>query len=181
MAKIYTRTGDDGSTGFLDGTRVPKDDPRCEAYGEVDELSAALGVARAFAKDPEIAAALLEIQKDLMAAGAQLADPKYGRHPAREKTRIAEERISDFERMIDRYEAELTPLRSFILRGGAPAAAFLHLACTICRRAERRIVALARQSSVPPLLLKYINRLSDLLFVLARVENRRSGEEQIPW
>lgn len=181
MAKIYTRTGDDGSTGLFDGTRVPKDDPRCEAYGEMDELGATLGVARAFATDPEVGAALLEIQKDLMAAGAQLADPQYGRHPVREKTRIAEERISEFERTIDRYEAELQPLKGFILRGGTPAAAFLHLACTICRRAERRVVTLSRQTSVPPLLLKYLNRLSDLLFVLARVENRRGGEPQIPW
>ncbi len=181
MAKIYTRKGDDGTTGLFDGTRVPKDHPRCVAYGDMDELHAAIGAARAFVEDPEIAAALVEIQKDLLAVGAQLADPGYGTHKVKEKTQITEEKIAAFERMMDRYEPELPPLKGFILRGGARGAALLHLACTICRRAERQIVGLSRQVSLPPLVLRYVNRLSDLLFVLARAENRRGGEQQIDW
>lgn len=181
MAKIYTRKGDDGTTGLLDGTRVPKDHIRCRAYGEVDELNAAIGVARAFVEDKEIDAGLLEIQKDLFAVGAQLADPKYGTRKVKEKTKITEEKITAFERWMDRYDEELSPLRGFILRCGTRGASFLHLACTVCRRAERHVVELAREAALPPLLLKYLNRLSDLLFVLARVENKRGGELQIDW
>lgn len=181
MAKIYTKKGDDGSTGLFDGTRVSKDHIRCEAYGEVDELSAALGVARAFAEDPEIGATLLGIQKDLLAIGAQLADPKYDTRKVKPKTVVTAEKVEAFERMMDRYDAELPPLKGFILRCGTKGAALLHLACTICRRAERRIVLLSHQVSVPPIVIQYINRLSDLLFVLARVENKRGGEEQIDW
>jgi cob(I)alamin adenosyltransferase len=181
MARIYTRKGDDGSTGLFDGSRVSKDHARCEAYGDVDELSAALGAARAFVEEKEIAESLLGIQKDLMAVGAQLADAGHGKRPAREKTRITQERIDEFERLIDRYEGELPPLKGFILRSGTKGGSLLHLACTVCRRAERRIVSLSRQAEVPPIVLKYVNRLSDLLFVLARVENRRGGEQQIDW
>ncbi len=181
MIKIYTKKGDDGTTGLHDGTRVPKDHIRCEAYGEVDELSAALGVARAFAEDREIGAALLEIQKDLLAIGAQLADPKYESRKVKPKTVLTPEKVAAFEKMMDRYDGELPPLKGFILRCGTKGASFLHLACTICRRAERRIVLLSRQVSVPPIVIQYINRLSDLLFVLARVENKRGGEEQIDW
>lgn len=181
MVRIYTRKGDDGSTGLHDGTRVPKDHLRTEAYGDVDELSAALGVSRAFAQDKEITAALLEIQKDLFAVGAQLADPKYETRKVKPKTVLSAEKIEAFERMMDRYDPELPPLKGFILRCGTPGASFLHLACTICRRAERRIVTMSRQVAVPAIVLQYINRLSDLLFVLARVENKRGGEEQIDW
>ncbi len=181
MARIYTRKGDDGTTGLFDGTRVGKDDPRCEAYGDVDELNAAIGVARAFVEDRELDAALLGIQKDLMAVGAQLADPKHGTRAAKEKTVITEEKIAAFEAMMDRYQGELPPLRGFILRCGTKGAVFLHLACTVCRRAERRIVSLSRGAAVPPIVVKYVNRLSDLLFVLARVENRRGGEIQVDW
>jgi cob(I)alamin adenosyltransferase len=181
MARIYTRKGDDGSTGLFDGTRVSKDHLRTEAYGDVDELSAALGVARAFAEDPEIGTVLLGIQKDLLAVGAQLADPKYETRKVKPKTVLSAEKIAAFEQLMDRYEAELPPLKGFILRCGTKGASFLHLACTICRRAERRIVTLSRQVSVAPIVLQYINRLSDLLFVLARVENKRGGEEQIDW
>jgi len=181
MVKIYTRKGDDGTTGLFDGTRVPKDHIRCVAYGEVDELSAALGVARAFAEDREIPGFLLEIQKDLLAIGAQLADPKYETRKVKPKTVVDQARITAFEGLMDRYEVELPPLKGFILRCGTQGAAFLHLACTICRRAERRIVHLAREVKVSPLVIEYMNRLSDLLFVLARVENKRGGEEQIDW
>lgn len=181
MARIYTRKGDDGSTGLFDGTRVPKDHLRCEAYGGVDELSAALGAARAFVEEKEIADELLAIQKELLALGAQLADPSYGTRPAKAKTQIGAERIAAFEKMMDRWEAQLPPLKGFILRGGSKGACFLHLACTVCRRAERSIVALGRQVALPPLVVPYVNRLSDLLFVLARAENRRAGEAQIDW
>jgi cob(I)alamin adenosyltransferase len=181
MVRIYTRKGDDGSTGLFDGTRVPKDHIRCEAYGDVDELSAALGVARAFVEDKEIAASLLVIQKDLLALGAQLADPKYESRKVKPKTVVGQDRIDAFERTMDRYDAELPPLKGFILRCGTKGAAFLHLACTVCRRAERRIVLLSRQITLPPIVIQYMNRLSDLLFVLARVENKRGGEEQIDW
>lgn len=181
MAKIYTRKGDDGSTGLFDGTRVPKDHARTSAYGDIDELSAALGVARAFVEEKEIADELLAVQKDLLALGAQLADPGYATRPVKPKTVITEARISGFEKTMDRWEPELPPLKGFILRGGSKGAAFLHLACTVCRRAERSIVALAREVELPPLVVRYVNRLSDLLFMLARAENRRAGETQIDW
>jgi len=181
VVRIYTKKGDDGTTGLLDGSRVPKDHLRVDAYGDVDELSAAIGVARAFVEDKEIAASLLDIQKDLLALGAQLADPKYGTRKVKPKTIVGPDKVEAFERTMDRYDAELEPLKGFILRSGTKGAVFLHLACTICRRAERRIVLLSRKTSLPPIVVPYINRLSDLLFVLARVENKRGGEEQIPW
>jgi len=181
MVRIYTKKGDDGTTGLHDGTRVSKDHIRVDAYGDVDELSAAIGVARAFVEDKEIAASLLEIQKDLLALGAQLADPKYETRKVKPKTVVGPEKIEAFERTMDRAEGELPPLKGFILRCGTKGASFLHLACTICRRAERRIVLLSRQVTVPPIVIQYMNRLSDLLFVLARVENKRGGEEQIDW
>jgi cob(I)alamin adenosyltransferase len=182
MVKIYTRKGDDGSTGLFDGTRVGKDDERVDAYGDVDELNAVIGAARAFLNDKGIDAILLDIQSDLFAVGAQLADPKYAtRAKAKDKTKISEERISAFERIMDGYENELPPLKGFILPCGAKGASFLHVARTVCRRAERKIVALGRKVPLDPLVVKYMNRLSDLLFVLARVENLRGGERQIPW
>lgn len=181
MVKIYTKKGDDGSTGLFDGTRVPKDHLRCEAYGDIDELSAAIGLARALAEDRELDAPLLGIQKDLLAVGAQLADPKFESRKVKPKTLITEEKITAFEALMDRYEAELPPLKGFILRCGTKGAAALHLACTVCRRAERRIVTLGRKVSVSPIVVKYVNRLSDLLFMLARVENKRGGELQIDW
>jgi cob(I)alamin adenosyltransferase len=181
MVKIYTKKGDDGTTGLFDGTRVPKDHLRCDAYGDVDELNAALGLARAFVEDKKVDAALLEIQKDLFAIGAQLADPQFESRKVKPKTVITEEKITAFEKMMDLYDGELPPLKGFILRCGTQGAAALHLACTVGRRAERKIVTLARQVAVPPIVIKYVNRLSDFLFVLARVENKRGGEHQIDW
>ncbi len=179
MVKIYTRKGDDGSTGLIDGSRVKKNDPRVDAYGDIDELNALLGTARAFVEEESIKQGLEKIQSDLFAIGAQLADPNYDPGKRKEKTRIDEARIQSFEEAMDRYEKNLPPLKGFILPCGTPSASFLHLARTVCRRAERKMVALA--PSCAPLLLKYVNRLSDLLFTLARVENLRGGEEQIPW
>lgn len=181
MARIYTKRGDAGRTSLFDGTDVPKSEPRVDAYGDVDELNATLGAARAFTEDKEIDAALLAIQKDLFAVGAQLADPKYDPAKRKEKTLITEERIVEFERLIDRLEEGLPPLRNFIVPAGAKGAALLHLARTVCRRAERKIVALAGHVAVSPLVIKYMNRLSDLLFVMARAENKRGGEQQIDW
>ncbi|MBI3002393.1 MAG: cob(I)yrinic acid a,c-diamide adenosyltransferase [candidate division NC10 bacterium] len=179
--KIYTRTGDKGKTGLFDGTRVSKADVRVEAYGAVDETSALLGVAAANTTDVELQGILQDLQRDLFAVGAQLADPKWGVKARKEKTRLSQSRVAELEALIDRAEAELPPLKRFILPGGSPAGAVLHLARTVCRRAERRIVALAATVTVSPVLLAYVNRLSDLLFVLARLASRRAGTEEIPW
>lgn len=179
--KIYTKTGDTGETGLFDGTRVPKDAARVGAYGDVDELNAVLGAAVACLDDREIAGILQEVQRDLFALGARLADPRLGREGRSAKDRFEPERVTRLEQIIDRFEAELPPLRRFILPGGARAGALLHLARTVCRRAERRIVTLAREAEVPAVVLVYMNRLSDLLFVLAREANRRAHAEEVPW
>src|SRR6476620_3649162 len=154
--KIYTRTGDAGETSLFDNTRVSKAHPRVDAYGEVDELNASLGVARAVdAVDPDLANALAQIQRDLFAVGAQLADPGEKLADRVTKAVITDADVERLEQLIDRLESELPPLRRFILAGGAPAGAALHLARTICRRAERRIVSL--QPPVDPVLVRYVN------------------------
>lgn len=178
--KIYTKTGDTGTTGLV-GSRVRKDDPRVCAYGEVDELNAVIGVAIAEAGDADPAALLKRIQRDLFAIGARLADPDARLGTASAKTVIADSRIGELESTIDSCEAELPALRAFILPGGGRLGATLHLARTVCRRAERRVVALAAQSPVEPLVLTYLNRLSDLLFTLARRENHRAGRAEDLW
>jgi len=180
VAKIYTRTGDAGETSLFDHSRVSKADARVDAYGEVDELNAALGAARAAGLDDELGAALEAIQKELFAVGARLADP--ARRIAGRVTKAAVQ-LSDVERLertIDRLEAELEPLRRFILPGGALPGALLHMSRTICRRAERRVVGLGTDA-VEPIVIVYLNRLSDLLFVMARVANRRAGVAEIEW
>jgi len=180
--KIYTKTGDKGETGLFDGTRVPKHDPRVEAYGEVDELNALLGTVRAFLADEEIGGILAAIQRDLFAIGAQLADPKFGEKKRKEKATLNEARVKEMEQIIDRCEVELPPLKHFILPGGSHAGSLLHLARTVCRRAERRTIALKHQGiPVSPILIMYVNRLSDLLFVLARVVNQRQGMPEVAW
>jgi cob(I)alamin adenosyltransferase len=177
--KLYTRTGDAGETSLFGGTRARKDDPRVDAYGEVDEINAWLGLARASSIDPELATELERLQRDLFALGAQLADPAEKIAARVTKASLTDEDVTRLEGLIDRMEAELPPLRRFILAGGAPAGAALHVARTVCRRAERRIVAL--NPPVDPVLLRYVNRLSDLLFVLARVANHRAGVPEIEW
>ena len=177
--KIYTRTGDAGDTSLFGGARVSKKDPRVDAYGEVDELNAWLGLVRASRVDPAIDQELAELQRDLFALGAELADPAGKLAPRVTKAIIADEHVSRLESLIDGLEAELPPLRRFILAGGTPAGAALHVARTVCRRAERRIVAL--EPPVDPVLLRYVNRLSDLLFVLARVVNHRGGVPETEW
>jgi cob(I)alamin adenosyltransferase len=177
--KIYTRTGDAGDTSLFDGTRVSKADSRVDAYGEVDELNAWLGLVRSSTIDPDLDAELGRIQQDLFALGAQLADPADKIAARVTKAKLADADVKRLEDLIDRLEGELTPLTRFILAGGAPAGAALHLARTVCRRAERRMVAL--DPPPEPVLVRYMNRLSDLLFVAARVANRRAGVAEIEW
>jgi cob(I)alamin adenosyltransferase len=162
--KIPIHRGDDGTTGLRGGPRVPKDHPRIEAGGEVDELSAAIGAACAFTRRKDVRVVLLGVQRDLLDIGVRLADPA-GRDSGDERRAVR------IDRLIDRFEAKLPPLRKFLVRGGTKGAALLHLACTVCRRAERRITTLSRHSPVPASILKVVNRLSSLLFVLARIEN----------
>ena len=182
--KIYTKTGDRGDTGLFGGGRVSKHHPRVEAYGDVDELNAAIGLARSIEMMPRIDEVLVPIQRDLFAIGALLATPdreKMKQHL--EKARIDEQRIAELERAIDDGDAELEPLRAFIVPGGTPKAAALHVARTVCRRAERRVVQLQGESDaeIPQLAVIYLNRLSDLLFTLARVANRRAGAGEVTW
>ena len=177
--KIYTRTGDAGDTSLFGGTRVRKSEPRVDAYGEVDETNAFLGMARASCTDPDIDAELVRLQQDLFALGAQLADPGGTIATRVAKAALRDEDVTRLEQLIDRYEAELPPLRKFILAGGSPAGAALHVARAVCRRAERRMVAL--EPAVDGVLVRYVNRLSDLLFVLARAVNRRAGAAETEW
>ena len=177
--KLYTRTGDGGETSLFDGTRTRKDDARVDAYGEVDELNAWLGLVRTSPLDAAVDEALLAIQRDLFALGAQLADPTDKLAPRVTRAVIADDHVARLESLIDRFDAEVPALRRFVLAGGTPAAAALHVARTVCRRAERRMVAL--QPPIDPVLVRYINRLSDLLFAMARYENHRAGVAEIDW
>ena len=180
--KIYTRTGDQGDTGLFGGGRVPKDHPRVVAYGDVDELNSMLGVVRA-TEPTEFSDSLLEsIQQDLFSIGGQLAAPVPGPVArALAKAELPPERVTLLERMIDEADVELPPLRAFVLPAGTSKAAALHYARTVCRRAERSVVHLARESQVPSVFVVYLNRLSDLLFTLARLANHRSGVSDTTW
>ncbi len=179
--KIYTRTGDSGETGLMGAKRVRKNALRVEAYGEVDELNACLGFACAALTDPDLSELLVSIQRDLFAAGAQLADVRKDRAGEAEKVALPAKRVTDLEQAIDRFDEEVPRLKTFIVPGGCEAGARLHLARTVCRRAERRIAALAEKEAIAPVILAYMNRLSDLLFVLARLVNHRAGAEEIAW
>lgn len=178
--KIYTKTGDAGDTGLFDGTRVSKADPRVDAYGEVDELNAWLGMVRARGVDDAVGTCLEQLQRDLFAVGAMLADPRHRIAARVEKALLTEADVARLEGWIDTFEAELPPLTRFILAGGSPAGAGLHVARTVCRRAERRMVALG-DGEVDPTVLVFVNRLSDLLFVMARLVNARAGVPETPW
>jgi cob(I)alamin adenosyltransferase len=179
--KIYTRTGDRGDTALFGGARVQKSNPRVAAYGDVDELNACLGVALAQGDLPaDIRELLGRLQNDLFAIGARLADPSEKISDRATKATVGDADIERLEGWIDRFEADLPPLRRFILPGGSHAGALLHLSRTVCRRAERSIVALGSEH-IDPHLLAYINRLSDLLFVLARAANHRAGQPETEW
>ena len=178
--KIYTKTGDSGTTGLLGGARVPKDDPRVAAYGDVDEANAVIGCAAALAAGP-LAKLLSGIQRDLFAIGARLADPTHVVAARRAKAAVTNAQVRKLERAIDARETELPPLRAFVLPGGSPLGATLHHARTVARRAERSVVALSHQADVEPGIIVYLNRLSDLLFVLARHANHRAGKPEELW
>jgi cob(I)alamin adenosyltransferase len=180
LSRIYTKSGDGGETGLGDGTRVPKDAPRVAAYGEVDELNAVLGLVATNCPDcPEIAL-LRAIQNDLFDVGGDLCVPQTESEEVRKALRVVAGQYERLERAIDRLNEGLQPLRSFVLPGGTPAAAWLHLARTVCRRAERAVVALTHSEKVNPHALIYLNRLSDFLFVLARVAND-GGKGDVLW
>jgi cob(I)alamin adenosyltransferase len=175
--KIYTRTGDAGETGLFGGQRVPKDSLRVHAYGTADECNAALGLARAAGLAPELDALIAQVQNQLFVVGADLATPGESANIPR----VGEEEVAFLERAIDDLELSLEPLRQFILPGGTPGAAQLHMARTVCRRAERWAVSLAQAEPVGPQVLIYLNRLSDFLFVAARAANARAGSADVPW
>ena len=180
--KIYTKTGDAGETGLFGGDRVPKDHPRVAAYGDVDELNAAIGLARALEPRDFEDALLQAIQRDLFSIGAVLATPDPARLiKALGGPGIADPAVAQLEAAIDRHEATLPPLKNFILPGGSHKGAALHMARTVCRRAERSVVGLGRATTVSPVIGRYLNRLSDLLFVLARAANRDAGDGDLPW
>jgi cob(I)alamin adenosyltransferase len=179
ISRIYTKRGDQGETGLGDGTRMAKDHPRVAAYGEVDELNAVLGLVIA-AAGQEHAAMLRGIQNDLFDVGADLCVPQPADEPAGAKLRVRPEQAQRLEAAIDRLNAPLEPLRSFVLPGGSAAAAWCHFARTVCRRAERDVVSLAAAEPINPQIVIYLNRLSDLLFVLARVCND-SGKADVLW
>lgn len=173
LSKIYTRTGDDGTTGLGDGSRIAKDDARVEAMGAVDELNSTLGLVRTEPLPDDIAAVLSDIQHDLFDLGGELSIPGY--------QLISAGAVDKLEKELDRLNAELSPLKDFILPGGTRAASWCHLARSICRRAERRIVTLARETEQADTPRQYLNRLSDYLFVLARYLNKSAGETDVLW
>ena len=179
--KIYTRRGDGGETDLFAGGRVAKDSIRVEAYGAVDELNASLGMAAAASPGADVQALCREIQARLFDLGGYLATPDAGRREQKSVPEVESEDVDALEAAIDRFERELEPLRRFILPGGTPAAAAFHLARTVCRRAERRCVTLHASEPLDPLPLRYLNRLSDLLFVIARLENHRAGVADVEW
>ena len=181
--KLYTRGGDTGETSLFGGARVRKDDPRIWAYGEVDELNAALGLAVAELPDEDSRARLRRVQSELFDIGAELATPEVDARASRSRAipRVEQDQVDALERWIDELEAEVAPLTNFILPGGSRAAAALHLARTICRRAERRVVAFGASVELSPTLVRYLNRLSDLLFALARAANARAGVAEPVW
>ena len=187
ITRVYTRTGDKGETALVGGRRVPKDSPRIEAYGTIDELNAVIGLARVFNAERKksgrrhrwLDEVLRRLQNELFDLGSELATPADAVYEG--MFRVGAEQVTALERLMDECQKELTPLKSFILPGGGPVGGFLHQARTVCRRAERRVLALARVESISPWPLKYVNRLSDLLFVLSRWVGQRLGETEYLW
>jgi cob(I)alamin adenosyltransferase len=180
--KIYTKGGDTGETSLFGGERVKKSAPRVCAYGEVDELNSVLGLASTEIPHDDLHAMLRTIQSSLFDLGGELATPQAeGAKPVKGMPRVSEPDVVELEGWIDSLETELAPLRNFILPGGAKGAALLHLGRTVCRRAERSLIALGERERVGGVLVRYLNRLSDLLFVMARVVNRRADVEEPQW
>jgi len=180
ITKVYTRTGDDGTTGLGTRRRVPKDSPRIEAYGTVDELNSHIGAAMATGLDPILQGELARIQNDLFHLGSDLCVPEEDK--ARFKVPQIEQRHVDaLEQLMDHLSTKLAPLENFVLPGGSSGAAHLHVARTVCRRAERLVIALSRKEAVGPFAIKYLNRLSDALFVMARYENKQRGTPDVTW
>lgn len=179
--KIYTRRGDGGETDLFGGERVHKDALRVEAYGEVDELNAAVGAAAAANDEADVASLLSRIQSTLFDVGASLATPEAEHRVKANVPQVSDEDVAELEAHIDRFEGELEPLKSFVLPGGTAAAAAFHVARAVCRRAERRTVSLHAAEPVELAVLRYLNRLSDLLFTLARLANARAGCPDVPW
>jgi cob(I)alamin adenosyltransferase len=177
--KIYTRTGDTGETGLYGGARRPKDSLRIDAVGAIDELNACLGTARSHIQDAEIDNLLHRVQNQLFNVGADLAT--LDTHSKSNKLRIPLDFVKALEKDIDRLENQLAPLTNFILPGGSVVGSTLHLARTVCRRSERSVVSLANSESINPMILPYLNRLSDFLFVLARLANQRLGQSESLW
>jgi cob(I)alamin adenosyltransferase len=180
LTKIYTRTGDDGSTALGQGQRVAKDTVRVEAYGTVDELNSALGLAASVGLSASLSPIVTRIQNELFHLGSDLCLPDDGQ-PSRGGPRIEARHVAALEGEMDRFSDDLKPLENFVLPGGHPAAAQLHVARAVCRRAERWVVKLSREESVNPAVLRYLNRLSDALFVFARVENAARGATDVLW
>ena len=177
---IYTRSGDAGDPGLFGGGRVGKDDPRVDAYGEVDELNASIGLARALELHPGLDALCAQLQDQLFTVGSVMATPS-GTKAAAHIPRIQPAWAEGMEKAIDAFDQELPPMTHFILPGGTKGAAALHVARTVCRRAERRVVPLVRQGVLEVAVVVYLNRLSDLLFTMARVQNLRAGVEDVKW
>ena len=182
-SKLYTRTGDTGETSLFGGRRVSKDDPRVVAYGDIDELNSVLGVAASFIRQPKVLGIIHEIQNELFNIGAELASDKPVRRAKRTSDvyRLEPAKTQHLERLIDEYDARVPPLRTFVLPSGATSASFLHLARTVCRRAERNVVALNHKEAVNPEVLAYLNRLCDLLFALARYLNKSARRAELLW
>ncbi len=181
--KVYTHSGDEGETSLFGGRRVSKADLRVDAYGTVDELNAMIGLAESLIDDPEVSEQLRQVQSRLFDIGADLATPHAGtsEHTQAHVPRVQAAWVKEIEDAIDAAQSELKPLTTFILPGGVPGAAALHVARTACRRAERRVVALSEREEINPAVLTYLNRLSDLLFMLARLVNQGAGNEEMLW
>lgn len=177
--KIYTKTGDDGTTSLFDGTRVKKNNARVDLYGNIDELNACIGLALSHSKDEVFKNTVFIVQKDLFALGAQVANPKHKKQ--KEKSDFDESKIRNLEEQIDSMEKSLPELTSFILPGGTPSASAFHIARTVCRRTERLLVKVMQNEKIDPIFLEYVNRLSDYLFVCARYANFLENEDDIPW
>jgi cob(I)alamin adenosyltransferase len=179
--KLYTKTGDSGETSLFGGKRVAKDNIRIQACGTVDELNSVLGLAIAELKSEEVKKIIVHIQNDLFETGSDLASPLENINSSHHISRITENHSIQIEKIIDDFDAKLSPLTNFILPGGIKGAAYLHLARTVCRRAEREIITLSKDEKINSQIMIYLNRLSDLLFVLARYENQINGVKEIPW